>query len=251
MPVPMPAGPRPLIVAHRGASCAAPENTLAAFRAAVELGADAIELDVQRCADGHLVVFHDGTLDRTTDGRGRLADRSLAELKRLDAGSWFAPAFAGERIPVLEEVLQAVPQQVILFVELKVAGLPQTLAAGMEEQVAGALSKSGRLATSVLSSFDPACLRRVKAVMPQACCGLLFESDPERHLSVALDLGADALHPHWTAVSDSLLEAARRHGLAVAAWTVDEPQVIARLARAGVDAIITNRPDLAFRTLGR
>ncbi len=251
MPVPMPAGPRPLIVAHRGASFAAPENTLAAFRAAVEMGADAIELDVQRCADGHLVVFHDSTLDRTTDSRGRLAERSLTELKRLDAGRWFAPGFAGERIPALEEVLQAVPRHVILFVELKVSELPPVLAAGIEEQVAGALSEGGRLAASVVSSFDPACLGRVKAVMPQACCGLLFESDPQRHLSVALDIGVDALHPHWTVISDSLLQAARRHGLAVAAWTVDEPQVIARLARAGVDAIITNRPDLARGALGR
>lgn len=251
MPVPLPAGPRPLVVAHRGASRIAPENTLAGFRAAVELGADAIELDVQRCADGHLVILHDLTLERTTDGFGPVAARSLSELKRLDAGRWFGTRFAGERIPTLEEALEAIPRNVVLFVELKLPAPPEPAPEGIELQLAGALGRAGRLGTCVISSFDAACLARAKAAMPEACCGFLFAGDGERQLSTALSLPADAVHPHWTLVSEALLDAAHRHGLAVAAWTVDDPDGIARLARAGVDAIITNCPDVALQALGR
>src|SRR4051812_8087205 len=158
----------PTIIAHRGASGTAPENTLAAFRRAADLGAPMIELDVQLTADGEVVVIHDFTLDRTTDGVGSVRHRSLAQIRRLDAGAWFAPAFRGERVPTLAEVLQNFPHAV--NVELKSYGDD-----GLEPRALAVVERAGALDRVVFSSFDGGALERLRACSTSATLAVLWE----------------------------------------------------------------------------
>jgi glycerophosphoryl diester phosphodiesterase len=236
---------RPLILAHRGASRRAPENTMAAFRLAAQLGADGIELDVQLSKDGEAVVMHDSRVDRTSDGHGRVADLTLAELRALDAGGWVAPEFAGERIPTLAEVLYELGPRLVLNVELKTAGL---FGGGLEVEVVRLVEDAGLGERVILSSFDPLALWRVRRLNPHLSTGLLYAPDSSlvvrgRWLQ-ALARPA-ALHPRWDTLDGSDVAAAHRQGLAVRPWTCDDPGGLRRLIAWGVDAIITNVPDVA------
>lgn len=232
---------RPLIWAHRGASAVAPENTLAAFAAARDAGADGIELDVTRCATGEVVVLHDATVDRTTDGHGRARDLTLDALRGLDAGHWFGPAFAGQQVPLLDEVLELVGQRLLVNIEIK----PEGSGGGLEQRVAAMVRAHG-LATSVLiSSFSPGALGRMgraDAALPRAV--LYAKAWPPALIAGASAgiLRARALHPHYRLVDCRLVAQAHRRGLTVNAWTADEPETWRRLKDLGVDGIITNRP---------
>ncbi len=240
--------PRPLIVAHRGAARAAPENTLAAFRAAMYLGADGIEFDVQRTADGALVIMHDSTLERTTSGRGRLPDWRLSDLKALDAGSWFRASAAGERIPTLDETIAAVPAPARLFAEIKQGP-------AFDEGIAGALAdRLGQLDTAgrcEVSSFDHPSLKQFRAAAPNIPTGILYSARLIDPVAAAGLAGAQALHPDWELIAPDLVPLAHSHGLAVVTWTVNAADQMERLAAMEVDAIITDLPDLARRVLGR
>ena len=156
-----------LVVGHRGASDRAPENTLASFEAAIAIGVDAIELDVHLSRDGHLVIIHDQNLARTTNGRGLVHEHSLAELKALDAGSWFGPSFAGERIPTFEETLVRIGPRVPLQVEIKGA------TDGVTEATIAALRAHGLLDTSMITSFHLGLLPLVRALAPSVQIGAL------------------------------------------------------------------------------
>lgn len=235
-----------LNIAHRGASAVAPPNTLAAFRKAAELGADGIELDVHLSADGVPVVIHDFTVDGTTDGTGRVRDLPLAALRELDAGSRFDPAFAGERIPTLEEVFAEVGDRLLINVELK--SMPGNEYPGMEEAVAGLIRRFGLTERVLVSSFNPLALRRFRKVAPEVPIGFLYETAPLSRLAQLLaallpGLRPQALHPHWSLVGPETVRRAHRRGRKVVVWTVDEPEAMARLSGWGVDAIITNYPD--------
>ena len=155
---------RPLNFAHRGASYEAPENTLAAFLLAAELGADGIEFDVQLSADGQAVVIHDFNLEKTTDGQGPVALKTLDELKELDAGAWFDPIFAGQRIPTLQEVIDAVGQRLLLNVELKTFSLRDD---GLAAAVVRTIEDHHLLDRVIVSSFNPLAVRRVKQLNPR------------------------------------------------------------------------------------
>jgi glycerophosphoryl diester phosphodiesterase len=235
---------RVLNVAHRGASAAAPANTLAAFEKAIELGADGIEFDVHLSADGVPVVIHDFDVAATTDGSGRVSDLTLAQLKELDAGSSFAPAFAGERIPTLEEVLETVGQRLLLNVELKTTsirddGLERTVIAQVERH---GLAHGNRV---LLSSFNPISLRRAKKIAPHVPVGLLYALDmplPLRRAWLAPLVRHEARHPERRMVDARYVAWARRRGYRVNVWTVDDPGEMRRLIDLGVDAIITNVP---------
>jgi glycerophosphoryl diester phosphodiesterase len=228
---------RPRVIAHRGASGTRPENTLAAFRRAVELGAPMIELDVQRTRDGRAVVIHDWTLDRTTTGTGAVGDRTLAELQALDAGSWFDPAFAGEGIPTLAEVLAAVPVEV--NVELKPRGDE-----GLEAEVLAVVESAGALGRVVFSCFEPTVLERVRALSRAADIGVLWEGAPlAEALGWAGRVGARALHLRNDAVSPAALKQASDAGLRIRVWTVNEPGEFDRLAGLGVEAVFTDFPE--------
>jgi glycerophosphoryl diester phosphodiesterase len=225
--------------AHRGASVRAPENTLAAFRAAEAAGADGIELDVHLCADGVPVVIHDETLERTTDGRGPVAAWPLAKLRQLDAGGWFAPEYAGEPLPTLEEVLAWAGERLRLNVEIKAA--PAALA------VLELLRRYPR-ARVLVSSFDHRLLARLRGLAPELPLGFLLDSPFWRGaLRRAAACRAQSLHPRHDLVCRPLLAACRRHGLAVHAWTVDDPRRLHDLRRLGVDGVFTNDPAAAGR----
>jgi len=242
-------------IAHRGASAAAPANTLAAFEKAVELGADGIEFDVHLSADGVPVVIHDFTVDATTDGSGRVAEMTLAQLKRLDAGSCFDPAFAGERIPTLQEVLEAVGNRLLLNIELKSVslhdnGLERAVIALVEQHDGGCGQPLGN--SVIISSFNPLSLRRAKKIAPHIPVGLLYSPDlplPLRRAWVAPLIPHEARHPEHTMVDAHYMAWARRRGYRVNTWTVDDPDEMHRLIGLGVDAIITNVPDVLHSVL--
>jgi glycerophosphoryl diester phosphodiesterase len=226
-----------LIIAHRGASGTRPENTLCAFRRAEALGAHMIELDVQLTRDGEVVVVHDWTLARTTSGRGRIASRTLEELRRLDAGSWFAPDYAGERIPTLREVLDAV--SLPINVELKALGDD-----GLEARALEVVQAAGAEARVVFSSFAAESLVRLRGRSASAAIAVLWS---RRQLAASLRLagrvGATALHIRKDAAATAGVADAAARGLAVRAWTVNEPGEFAVLAAAGVSGVFTDFPE--------
>jgi glycerophosphoryl diester phosphodiesterase len=240
---------RPLILAHRGASQAAPENTMAAFRLAAELGADGVELDVQLCKDGEAVVIHSSTINETTDGSGRVKDLTLAELQELDAGSWFAPQFAGERVPTLAQVLHELGPRLVLNIELKTGTL---LSDGLESEVVRLVEDTNLAHQVIISSFNPLALWRVRRLNRFMSTGLLYAPDQPRHLRdrwLQTLVRPNALHPRWDMLDQKGVTAAHRQGLKVYPWTCNESDSMLRLVGWGVDAIITDRPDLLYDLL--
>ena len=240
---------RPLNFAHRGASHEAPENTIPAFLLAIELGADGIELDVQLSRDGEVVVIHDFVLETTTDGHGPVRDRTLAELKALDAGSWFDPLFVGQRIPTFQEVVEAVGPRLLLNVELKTASLRDD---GLAEAVVRTLEENQLLGRVVVSSFNPLALQRVRNLNPWIPIGFLY--GPGLPLLLRRPwfrrlIHPEALHPHHSMVDEKYVRWAREKGYRLHAWIVDEPGKMWQLMRQGVDLIITNRPDVLREVL--
>lgn len=245
---------RPLNIAHRGASYDAPENTLAAFDLALRLGADGIELDVRLSADGVPVVIHDATLDRTTDGHGPVSAWRWTELHGLDAGSWFDSQYARQRIPSLEDVFAAFGERLLYVIELKTNSLRDH---GLEQAVIAIVQRHGLADQVILASFNPFSLKRARRLLPQIAVGLLISPDQPLYLHWTR-LGAVMRYasrfPHHTFVDGSYMAWARRYGYRVHAWTVDDPDEMMRLAALGVDAILTNRPDVlrwALATTGR
>ena len=240
---------RPLVMAHRGAKDVAPENTLAAFLAAVELGADAIELDVTRCATGEIVVIHDDTVDRTTDGTGSVDALPIDALRALDAGSWFEPVFAGERVPLLEEVLDRMAGQLRLNIEIK----RQSAADGIEGEISHLLDGFGVAHDTIISSFDPLALWRMRRAAPELPRALLYADGmplPLRRAWARHLVTPQALHPHFSMVDADYMAWARDKGYRVNVWTVNEPDDITRMAELGVDAIITDHVAETRRILG-
>lgn len=237
-----------LTIAHRGASRDAPPNTLAAFRAALVIGADGIELDVHLSADGVPVVIHDFSVDATTDGQGQVADLTVAQLKRLDAGMRFDPAFAGERVPLLEEVLDIVGDRTLTNIELKSRSLRDS---SLEEAVLSLLERHGRRHNILLSSFNPFALRRAKRIDPGIATALIHSPSlplPLRMAWLAPLAPHEVRHPEHTMVDAKYVAWAGKRGYRVNTWTVDERQEMRRLIALGVDGIITNVPAI-MRTL--
>ncbi len=240
---------RPLILAHRGASHWAPENTLAAFRLAAEMGADGVELDVQLCKDGEAVVIHNFTVDETTDGSGRVKDFTLAELQVLDAGGWYAAEFAGERIPALAQVLHELGPRLTLNIELKTMALSTD---GLEVEVVRLIEDTNMVHRVIVSSFNPVALWRVRRLNRHIPTGLLYAPDMPRHLRdrwLQPLAQPSALHPRWDMIDEQSVAAAHRQGLMVNPWTCDEPDTMRRLIGWRVDGIITERPDLLHNLL--
>jgi glycerophosphoryl diester phosphodiesterase len=237
-----------LNIAHRGASAVAPENTLAAFERAKALGADGIELDVQLCSDGVPVVIHDTTVERTTDGSGRVADMTLTQLKELDAGSWFSPVFSAEPIPTLMETLETVGRKLLLNIELKGEGL---VSRGLARRVVDVIKQYGSSERVLLSAFNPLILGRVQKVAPEIPTALIYASASLPRLAGLIARRPyTALHPHVAIVDRGHMTWARRQDYRTHVWTVDDPGEMRRLIRWGVDGIITNVPDRLCRLLG-
>lgn len=239
----------PTLIAHRGASHDAPENTLAAFKLAFELGADGIEGDFHLTADGQIVCIHDADTERTAGVKLAVARSTLAELKKLDVGSWKAPRFAGERIPILQEVLEVVPRGGRFLIEIKCG--PEIMPA-LERD----LAKTGvPLDQITVISFDAEVIRGCKSRLPTLSAYWLtgYKRDQktgEIHptldeiLATLKRTGADALDTHHepTIVDKSFVKALRGQGYGVHAWTVDDPDAARRLQSLEIDSITTNRP---------
>jgi glycerophosphoryl diester phosphodiesterase len=241
---------RPLVFAHRGAKRVAPENTLPAFEAAIRQGADGIELDVQYTSDGKLVIFHDLNLEKTSNGTGRVTAHTFDELRELDAGSYFAPEFAGTQIPTLDEVLDLVRGKLLVNIELKSLDIT---GADIGKDVVPAVRGHDMVDDVVISSFNPFALRRSKQEGPDIEHGLLLDLDTSGWTRWGLTLAyskADGLHPETRMVDETYMNGARRRKMPVRVWTVDDEGDMQRLANLGVDAIITDTPDIALRVLG-
>ena len=230
-----------LNIAHRGASALAPENTMSGFETALELGADALELDLHLTRDNEIVVIHDYTLDRTTDGSGPVHERSLEELKRLDAGRWFGPAFAGERIPTLSEVLDRFVGKVPLALEVKAGS---TFFPGIEEKVVSALRERAAIDQAAVASFDHYALRRLKEIEPTIRTAALLVGRPVSLSALAGPAKADGLALEASFVTKTEVEACRAAGLHIVVWVVNDPVQMRHFIGLGVDGIITDRPDL-------
>ncbi len=203
------------------------------------MGAGFIETDLQLSRDARLVALHDATVNRTTNGQGAVHDMTLAELRRLDAGSWFGSEFAGERIPTIEEILEfAKKHDVVFYLEMKPSG-----SWGGEHALISALRESGEIARTVVISFDPAILAGVRKIEPTLMTGLLFEGQIPEPLDKAIEIGARQLAVRGDLVTPRLLKEARGRDLQVVCWTVNHPGHMRLLVEAGVDGIISDYPD--------
>jgi glycerophosphoryl diester phosphodiesterase len=238
---------RPLVIAHRGASADAPENTIAAFELALEQGADGIELDVHLSADEHPVVIHDFTLERTTDGAGPVSGHRVRELKRLDAGGWRDRRFRGQRIQTLQEVLERFRDRAHFWVELKGGS---ALYPGIEERVVSLLEVYDVVDRALVQSFDHQAIGRIRATSREIRVGALVAQSPvDRAL---LQRGAtDAICPGAHLITEALVAEIRGAGCACYVWTVNEPAQLDRLVGWGVTVIITDRPGVLRARLGR
>jgi glycerophosphoryl diester phosphodiesterase len=236
-----------LVIAHRGASGHAPENTLAAFRKAIALGATFIETDLHLSRDARFLAIHDDTVDRTTNGRGAVRDLTLADLRRLDAGSWFGSEYAGERMPTLEEILDfAKKNDVVFYLEIKPGG-----SWGGEHALIGALRESGEIARTVILSFDSAILATIRQIEPTVMTGLLFEGQIEAPLERALEIGARQLVVRGDLVTPGMIGDAHKKDVQVVCWTVNHPAHMRLLMAAGVDGMISDYPDRVLATLNK
>ncbi len=238
----------PLVIAHRGASKVAPENTLAAYRLALELGATAVETDVHTTLDGEVLVIHDPTTERTTGVNSVVGETTAADLRALDAGSWKSPAYVGERFPLLGEVLDLVRGRAVLCLELKAgeALVPRSVAL---------IDARSMRASIVVFSFDTALLAESKAAMPDVPALLLTtpEGEPPVYTVAAVEaaraLGVDAVGFSHRHLPREVVDEAHRQGFPVFTWTVNTPEDARRLRDWGVDGLITDDPAMVVAAL--
>ena len=243
--------PRPIVIAHRGASSRAPENTMAAFERALRDGAEGIELDAKLSRDGKVLIFHDATLSRTTDGHGKVSEKTAAELRELDAGSHFGPEFLGEKIPFLDEVLDTFAGKLLINIEFK-GFRAQT--AGLVDRVCDLVLRHGAQGSVLFSAFHPASLSRAARLLPEVPRGLLAAAGwlGAWARSFGFSFGDySALHSHISDCSAQQVKRVHRLGRRLHVWVVNEPAVIGRLGNMGVDGIFTTDPAAALRVLGR
>lgn len=245
--------------AHRGGAGLAPENTLAAFRNALALGVDYLEMDLHVSADGEVVVIHDATLQRTTDGRGYVRQTPLSELRRLDAGAWFHSRFAGERIPTLREVLETIrtsgDNRIRLNLETKYdASAPPP--GDFEERVLRLVREPGMSGRIIIQSFHYPSLSRVKALDPAIPTAALRRASDIASDAVAVvrQAGVTIYSPNFRLIGSEVIDALHRTGIPVVPWTVNDPADMERLVDAGIgrhpgDGIITDYPDRLIQVL--
>lgn len=233
---------KPLNFAHRGFTKSATENTLSAFKAAFELGVDGIELDVRTCKSGEVIVFHDPTLNRLTDGRGFVKNKTLDELQRFRIRN--SESGVEERIPTLEEVIEFVGDKVILNVEIKANGLPKVQ---IEKKVVGILQKYGIDGRTIISSFNPLVLRRIRKFAPDMFTGFLIEGKfnlRKSEIPFSKMVGAQAIHIKENLATEEFIKKLQKLGYYCIVWGVNEAKSMLQLSRLGIEAIITDNPDV-------
>lgn len=240
---------QPLVVAHRGASAYAPENTIAAFELAIELDADALELDLRQTKDSVLVVLHDAEVDRTTNGKGNVRNFTFFELQKLDAGSWFNNEFSDQKIPSLQEVIDLLDESTSIIIELKEGNETYP---GIEERVVEIVKQNNIESQTILKSFNPNVLERLRKIDPDIPLlyvyavripwlgmiidrGVTFDS--------VYDLDVEYLQPHRFFLSKSFVEDAKANGYKIISWGVNSTEAINESLEYGVDGIETDYPD--------
>jgi len=240
----------PLNVAHRGASKVAPENTIAAFERARALGADGVEMDVMKCASGELVVIHDVTVDRTTDGEGPVAKKTLAELKELDAGGEFRGRSGRVEIPTLDEAMEYLGTEVLIDIEIK----SETVGTdGIEDLVIRTVRRHGLETNVLIASFNPASLRRVRQMAPDLPRALIFSDTQRIYLRrqwLARWAKPAFMQPHIDMVTSASMTRWQGRGYRVGAWTVNDPNNIMRMVQYGVNALVSDDPATVSAVLG-
>ncbi len=243
------------VAAHRGASGYAPENTLDAFRLALEMGVDCIELDVHMSRDGAIVVIHDSRVDRTTNRRGAVRDLTLDEIRGLDAGTWFnrshpgqaRPEYAGTVVPTLSETIELLEaSSVVLYIEIKD---PELYADDFESSIISLIRQHGFERRAVLLSFDAGSVGKAKSLDPSIRTALLVDGLKKDPVTAAAAVGADELAIRHTLASPGIVREARHAGLGVTLWTVNGRTAIKRAVNLGADCIISNFPDRVLRLL--
>jgi len=247
---------RPRVIAHRGASGYAPETTLEAYRLALEMEVDGVEMDVHRLRDGAIIAIHDLDVKRTTDGRGKIPDLTLAELKALDAGSWFnrafpekaRPEYVGLKVPTLQEILDLVKgSRAGLYIEIK---NPERYP-DIESSLLSLLGGNGLRERARFLSFSSQSVRAIKTLDPSSHTALLASGTIRDPVQKALRVFADELAIRHDLATPAIVERAHQNGLSLSVWTVDRHSDLERMVRLGADAIITNYPDRLNRLLGR
>jgi glycerophosphoryl diester phosphodiesterase len=229
------------IIGHRGAMGHAPENTLASFQKAIDMGATMLELDVHLARDGELVVIHDNELARTTTGTGLVEDMTLAEIRSFDAGIAMGMNYQGQRVPTLQEVIELIGSQLALNIEIK-AG--RQVYPGIVPRVLEVISHYDISDRIVLSSFHRVYLREVKQRAPEIEVALLYAEALSDILDEAVKEQWQGLHPWYRLIDKDLIDGARQRGLSVRAWTVNQLSEMVSLAKLGVNGICTNFPDV-------
>lgn len=232
-----------MVIAHRGFSGAAPENTLAAFQKAIEIGSDMIELDVQLSKDGNLVVLHDDTLERTTNGQGRVVDYTLQELKKLDAGSWFGEQFSGERIPTLKEVLELARGRVLVNIEIKHPDHGQYPITDLAGQALKEVKNAGMIDRVIFSSFNPAALEWIKKNEPRVWVALLYHRTWNSIVEVTGGKEYSILNLRNSYLTKTRINKIHQEGLKVNVYTVNSEEELEQFVSWSVDGIITNHAD--------
>jgi glycerophosphoryl diester phosphodiesterase len=235
----------PLVIAHRGDSTHKPENTLAAFAGALEIGAAIVEFDVHLSRDGQVMVIHDPTVDRTTNGQGRVKDLRVEELRRLSAGypTRFGSTHAGERIPTLAEVLGLLRERAQAMIEIKTEAVTDDAEGGIEAHVVEAVRHAGMEKDVALISFDRRALLRCRTLAPDVLRGHLFErGQPGEMLAGAREVSSELIMPEKRLLSDELRDRAHEAGIKVATWVVDEIEDLRQLMRFELYGLASNRP---------
>ena len=238
-----------MVVAHRGFSGEAPENTLAAFRKAIEVGSDMIELDIQLTKDGKIVVIHDEALERTTNGKGKVGEHTFREIRDLDAGSRFGRPFSEEKIPTLQEVLDLAKGKVLVNIEIKNPTHGKYAITELADQGLETVKKAGMLNRVIFSSFNPASLEWVRNKEPRAWTAFLYHRDWSSLSEVTQGKGWQVLNLHNSFLTRGKIEKIHQERIKVNVYTVNSEEELEQFVNWGADGIITNHPDRLIRIL--
>jgi len=238
---------KPLKIGHRGAAGYCPENTFASFYKAIESGVDYLEIDLQMTKDGELVIIHDSTVNRTTNGKGKVKDMTLQELQSLDAGSWFDPKFMGEKIPSLHEFLNEFAGKACLLIELKKPSLYPNIEIKLAEELKSRGLDQANDHRIIVQSFDRNALKRLHYLLPAVPLGVLVKN---RSISRITDKDLKSLsnyisyvNPKKTMVSKRLIKRIQRHGFKTFIWTVKTKKEANLFSRLNIDGIVSDFPD--------
>lgn len=250
-PIPADAmNPKPAIIAHRGASGSAPENTLSSFKKALEIGVDYVELDIHLSKDGEVMVIHDATLDRTTNGTGAVQDKTLAELQQLDAGSWYGDAFKNEPLPTLRQVMELVNGRTKILIEIKSPS--KGLYAGIEQKTLDLIKEYNAYSWCEMQSFHPEVVENWLAIDTQvtvyqlivgAMVGLSYDDQVRWGNGIGKNGRVAGINPSKKFARAKYIKKLHNQGYVCFVWTVNETEDMQTLMRKGVDGIITNYPE--------